>query len=452
MPSLFLFLGILLGVTILWFLLLKRPVYEAMLVSFLILLTVSGTWGSVWSFINTGLKTSLLYSMTAFAALSVILTNTKVIDSCIAVILALLGRVTGGAGYVCVMASAFMGALSGSGPGNVMATGTITIPAMKRSGFPAELAANISSNSSYLGNMIPPSSNIVAALGAYAALFPDSDISTGRFWLILWGLSLWFILQRLIMVFLFCRRYDVKPMSADELPDLRTVLRAGWRGLLLPLVILLPFALDYFFKDTFFTARLGEQGAKYFSSSLLLFVPGVTALYACLIANDKRSIRPSVIADELSGSVKSIAGTVGVCLFGYMIGALFTEINAAEEMNAFILSMQFGKLGLVVFICLLTCFLGMVIPGSSLVVIFGPVFISTLATVGVEPLLTAGMLPCICGVMCGITPPLGLGMYAGMTLAKSDFDKTFRNNLWWVAAQFIMEIIVLMGVLPIMGL
>ena len=79
-------------------------------------------------------------------------------------------------------------------------------------------------------------------------------------------------------------------------------------------------------------------------------------------------------------------------------------------------------------------------------------FISTLANVGVNPLLAAGMLPCICGVMCGITPPLGLGMYAGMTLARSDFNKTFNNNLWWVAAQFILQVVILMGWLPILGL
>jgi len=39
-----------------------------------------------------------------------------------------------------------------------------------------------------------------------------------------------------------------------------------------------------------------------------------------------------------------------------------------------------------------------------------------------------------------------------MTLAESDFNKTFINNLWWVAAQFLLEVIVLMGWLPIIGL
>jgi len=452
MPSAFLYLGIMLAVIVIWFMLLKRPVYEAILISFLVLLAVTNSWGSVWEFIDKGLSTSLLYSMTAFVAMSIILTKTKIIDSCIAIILSVLGRVTGGAGYVSVIGSAFMGALSGSGPGNVMATGTITIPAMKKSGFPPELAANIESNASYMGNMIPPSSNIVAALGAFTALYPTVNMTTGQFWIVLWGISVWFILQRIVMVYVFCKYYKVKPMKREDLPNFKEVFKKGWQGLLLPVIILFPFLLDYLFKATFFTNRLGEIGAKYFSSSLLIFIPGIAAIYAVLISKDKKIVTPKSIIDMFAKGVKTIAPAVGVCVIGYMIGALFSAMDVAAEMEAFITSMQFGKFGMVVFICVFTCFLGMVIPGSSLVVIFGPVFISALSSVGVDPLLAAAMLPCICGVMCGITPPLGLGMYAGMSLAESDFSKTFKNNLWWVAAQFIMEILVLMGFLPVFGI
>lgn len=452
MPTTFIYLGILLLVICVWFLLFKRPVYEAVIVSFLILLTVTGTWGNVWSYIDNGLSTSLLYSMTAFVAMSVIMTKTKVIDGCISIILALLGRIPGGAGYASVVASSFMGALSGSGPGNVMATGTMTIPAMKKSGFPAELAANVESNASYLGNMIPPSSNIVAALGAFTALYPTLEITTGQFWIILWGISLWFILEKLLIVFAFCKYYKIKPIAKEDMPNLKEVFKTSWQGLLLPVIILLPFVMDYFFKATFFTDRLGEIGAKYFSSSMLLFIAGLASIYACIIVKDKKTVTPKAIAKMLAGSVKSISPAISVCIIGYMIGAMFSDLNVAADMESFIISMDFSKFGMVLFICLLTCFLGMVIPGSSLVVIFGPVFISTLATVGVNPLLAAAMLPCICGVMCGITPPLALGLYAGMSLAESDFGKTVKNDLWWVAAHFVLEVIVLMGFLPIIGL
>ena len=452
MPISIVYLGIMLGVIVLWFSLIKRPVYEAVLVSFLVLLTVTGKWGNLWKYADDAMSTSLLYSMVAFVAMSILLTKTKIVDSCIAVILSLIGRISGGAGYAAIVASSFMGALSGSGPGNVMATGAITIPAMKRSGFPPELAANIESNASYMGNMIPPSSNIVAALGAFTALYPTMDITTGQFWVILWGIAIWFILQRLIMVWGFCKFYKVQPMKKEDLPSVGETVKKGWKGLLLPVIILFPFVLDFLYKDSFFTQRLGKDGAKYLSSSLLLFIGGVAAIYTCLICKDKSQVTPQKVANMFSGSVKSISPTIGVCIFGYMIGSLFSDLEIAAELEAVISAWSFGKLGTVILICAITCFMGMVIPGSSLVVIFGPVFITVLANVGCNPLLVAAMLPCICGVMCGITPPLGLGMYAGMTLAESDFNKTFKNNLWWVAAQFVLEVIVLMEWLPILGL
>lgn len=450
MPITLLYLVLLLAVICLWFMLLKRPIYEAIAVSFLVLLTVSGRWGSLPAYLNAGLSSTLIYSMTTFAAMSVILKSTGILDESVNLIMALLGRVPGGAGYVAVLASAFMGALSGSGPANVMATGAITIPAMKRSGFPAELAANVESNASYLGNMIPPSSNIVAALGALTALYPTTAPDAGRFWILMWGVSLWFILQRLLMVFLFCRYYKIRPLPREERPALRTVLKRSWKGLLVPVVILLPFLLDYLFKDSFFTSRLGKDGAKAFSSSLLLFIGGAASLFACFLAKEK--VSPTGLAKSFAAGVKSIAPAIGVCVFGYMISALFADLNVAAELELFLASVSFSKLGTIVIVCILACFLGMVIPGSSLVVIFGSVFISTLAAVGVDPVLCAAMLPCICGVMCGITPPLALGLYAGMTLAESDYGKTVKNDLWWVFAQFALEVIVLMGFLPILGL
>ena len=450
-----LYLGIMLAVICVWFLAFKRPIYEAVLLAFIVLLAVTGTWSNVLVYINEGLSTSLLYSMVAFVAMSILLTKTKIVDSCIAVILSLIGRIRGGAGYTAVIASGFMGALSGSGPGNVMATGSLTIPAMKRTGFPAELAANIESNASYLGNMIPPSSNIVAAMAAftaYAAGAGIADVSQGKFWIVLWGISFCFIAQRLIMVWAFCRYYKVQPMSKEDLPSLKETFKIGWRAMFLPVIILLPFVLDAVFADNFFVDRLGAEGAKYLSKSVLLFVAGISSLYACLIVKDKSTITPHKLAKMFAGGVKSISPAIGVCVFGYMIGAMFEDLGVAETLGVLMAQWNFGKLGMVLAICAITCVMGMVVPGSSQVVIFGPVFITLLANVGVDPLLAAAMLPCICGVMCGITPPLGLGMYAGMTIAESDFSKTFKNNLWWVAAQFIMQVVVLMGWLPIMGL
>ena len=465
MPMSLVYLLIMLGVICVWFILLKRPIWESMGLSFLVLVAVTGTWGSIWSFIEKGMTTSLLYSMVVFIGMSAIMTKTKIIDGAVNFILALLGRLPGGAGYAAVVASGFMGALSGSGPGNVMSTGVITIKAMKESGYPAELAANVESNASYLGNMIPPSSNIVAALGALTAFWAaqgvEDTMSIGSFWVVCWGCSLWFILARLITVFAFVKYYKIRPMEKSSIPSMKDTFRNNWQGLLLPVIILAPFIIDFFFNNStsfpemaIFVERLGKDGAKSYSSALLFFVAGLAAIFAVIVMlfKNKSAVSPKNIVKMLSGSAKGIASTVGTCLFGYMIGALFNEIEATTELGVFLESLNMGRLGLAFVVPLITCFMGMVIPGSSLVSIFGAVFISLFYAQGANPVLVAAMLPCFCGVMCGITPPLALGMYAGMSIAESDPSKTIRNDLWWVAAQYALEVVVLLGWLPILGL
>ena len=127
------------------------------------------------------------------------------------------------------------------------------------------------------------------------------------------GCSLWFIVQRLIMVFAFCKYYKVSPIAKEDLPDLKTVFKEVWQGLLLPIIILLPFVLDYFFKSTFFTERLGNDGAKYMSSSLLIFIGGLASIYAVIIAKDKNQVTPNVIARMFADGIKTIAPAIGVC-------------------------------------------------------------------------------------------------------------------------------------------
>lgn len=446
------YIAIMLAVILFYFSVFKRPIYEGILVSFAVMLTITGRWSSLGSYIDEAMSTSLLYSMMAFSAMSLILTKTKVIDNCVMIIIALLGRVPGGAGYAAVAASSFMGALSGSGPGNVMATGSITIPAMIRSGYPPELAANVESASSYLGNMIPPSANIVAALGAFLAVYPDSNLTSGEFWVVCWGVSLWFILSRFIQLFAFCKYYKIKPMAKEDIPNLRETVKKGWSGLLLPVIILFPFVFDAIFNATFLTSRLGAAGAKHFSSSLLIFVGGIVSVYGILIAKNRKELTPKSIVMLFADKVKSLAPTVATCVFGYMIGALFTDLNVGEQLKQAFESIHMGRIALAFVIPLFTCFLSMVIPGSSIVVMLGSAFISIFAAAGTNPLLVAAMLPCICGVMGGITPPFALGMYAGMAIAKSDFNKTLKNDLWWVAAQYLLEVVVLLGWLPIIGL
>ncbi|MBR2297003.1 MAG: TRAP transporter large permease subunit, partial [Clostridia bacterium] len=160
MPIEFLYFGIVFAIAIILFTVLKRPLHECMLAAFVVLVAVTNTWANVGRYIWDAMTEPSLYVIIVFVVSASLLSKTSVIDDCIEIILSIFGRFRGGAGFVAIIGSTYMGSLSGSGPGNVATTGVFTIPAMKNSKFPAHLAANVEAHASTMGNMIPPAGMI----------------------------------------------------------------------------------------------------------------------------------------------------------------------------------------------------------------------------------------------------------------------------------------------------
>ncbi len=448
MPVEVLFIIGLLAIICVTFLLLKRPIYECMFYGYVLMVILTGEYKNFFTYIGKTSTDTLFYSIIAFMVLAKVLDFTHAIDTVVNVIVALLGRFRGGAAYAAVIGSTFMGALSGSGAGNVATTGVFTIPAMKKSGVPAHLAANIESTCSTLGNMIPPSGVILAALACYNE-FSGAEMSQSAFWLACWGICIWFILQRIITVYAFCRYYKVKPMAKEDIPDLKETLKAGWKNLLLPVVILLPFVLDYLFKANFFTDRLGA-GAGNMSSSLLLFTPGLAAIYALIV--NRKNLKKGELINNIKASVSGIVPVGATIFFAYCISNLFSATNVGANIELYVKSWNLPIVVLAFVLPLITALLGMVLPGSAQTKIFGATIISIYASSGGNPLLAAIMLPVITGAMEGMTPPLALCMYTAMGIAGSNFKETTLNCLIWVGLHYLLAVICLLGVLPIIGL
>ena len=438
----------LLAVICVTFIVLKRPIYECMFYGYVLMLVITGETGNFFTYIAKTSQDTLFYSIIGFLTLAKILDATHAVDTVVAVIVSIFGRFRGGAGYTAIIGSTFMGALSGSGAGNVATTGTFTIPAMIKSGFPPHLAANIEASASTMGNMIPPAGVIVAALACYNE-FSGEEMSQSTFWIVMWGICIWFILQRLITMYVFCRIYDVKPMDKADVPELKQTLKEGWPNLLLPVIILAPFVLDYLFKSTLFAERLGD-GASNFSSSLLLFTPGLAAAYALLVSKEKKS--PRALVELVRKSVSGIVPVGATIFFAYCISNLFTATDIGAVMGEYIQGFHMSVVALAFIIPLITAILGMVLPGSAQTKIFGGTIISVFAVAGGNPLLAAAMLPVITGAMEGMTPPLALCMYAAMGIAGSDMKKTTTNCLIWVLLHYVLSVLCLLGILPIMGL
>lgn len=451
MPIEVLYLAVVFVVAIIGFVILKRPLYECMLAAFVVLVAVTGTWANLGSYIWEALKESTLYVIFVFIISASLLSKTTVIDDCIAIILSIFGRFRGGAGFVAIIGSSYMGSLSGSGPGNVATTGVFTIPAMIRSGFPPHLAANVEAHASTMGNMIPPAGMIGIAFAALDTLYPNT-YTLSQYWMLLWGIALWFILQRILTLYFMCRYYKVEPMKKEDIPSFRQSVKHGWKAVFLPIIVFLPFFLTSEF-DTFFQDRLGA-GASALNNSLLLFIPSLIVICGVLLSGRETMKKMSLknMCKEISDSMLKVVPTAALVLFAYFVSNVFEVLNVEVAIGQFISSLNMSRVALCFLIPLFTAILGMLLPGSTQVKIFGGIIISIMAAAGSNPMLVAAMLPCICGAMHGVTPPYCACVYTGMGIAQSELKPTLLNCAIWIIIHYALSVVIMLELLPVWGL
>lgn len=451
MPIEFLYLAIVFAVAIIGFTVLKRPLYESMLAAFIVLVIVTGSWANTWNFIWKAFTDSSLYVIIVFIISASLLAKTTVIDDFIAIILSVFGRFRGGAGFVAIIGSTYMGSLSGSGPGNVATTGVFTIPAMKRSGFPAHLAANVEAHSSTMGNMIPPAGMIATAFAILDGMYPEK-YTISQYWLLLWAVAIWFIIQRILTLYFMCRYYKVDPMRKEDIPSFKQSIKNGWKAIFLPIIVFLPFMLTSSF-ESWFKDRLGA-GASSFNSSLLLFIPALIVL-AAIALSDKETKKKMTLPEmyrEIRDGMMKVVPTAALVLFAYCVSNVLVTLGIEKAIGDYIASLNMSLFALALILPLFTAILGMLIPGSTQVKIFGGIIISIIAAAGGNPMLACAMLPCICGAMHGVTPPYCACVYTGMGIADAELKPTMLNCMVWIGLHYILSVVTMMGWLPLFGL
>lgn len=448
------YLVALLGIITIMFVVLKRPIYEAMFVGYVITVVITGRFDLFMKNLAKPSTSTLFYAIVAFLMLAHIFGETKVVDKVINIILSIVGRFRGGAGLVSLVASSFMASLSGTGPGNVAATGVFTIPTMIKTKFPRPLAATVEMSASSLGPMIPPSGTILLAFGVLDAFLPEgSKIPLSSFWMAVWGVGIWFILQRFLTLLGFCYYYKVDPMKGEDLPPLKKSFMEGWPALFIPLIIFVPLLIDAKF-GSLISGRVGADGLKAFSKTILVFTPGLAFIYALYLGRKqiKGGFKLTNVFNLLKSSFTGITPVAATVYFAYAIAYIFKDIGMSESVSTWILGFGMPKMALIIFIPFFTAFLGMVLPGSSQIAIFGATFLTLFVAAGINPLLGAAMIPAITGALEGMTPPLALSMYAAMGIADSKFVETSKLAFIWVGLHMVVAILIFMGLLPVFGI
>lgn len=146
---------------------------------------------------------------------------------------ALAGRFIGGQGLVAVMGSGLMGTISGSAVANTVSTGVITIPLMKRAGFPPRFAAGVEAASSTGGQLMPPIMGAGAFIMASYTQVPYLDIiAVATLPALLYFLSVFFWVR------VEAKRCNIV-VADDDVPQLGAVFRQGGASFLIPISILI---------------------------------------------------------------------------------------------------------------------------------------------------------------------------------------------------------------------
>lgn len=179
------------------------------------------------------------------------------------------GRRTGGPAKASVLASGFMGTISGSSVANTVTTGTFTIPLMKRSGYRAEFAGAVEAAASSGGQILPPVMGAAAFLMIeYTGIAFRNIIIAATIPAVVFFVGVW------VMVHLEAVREDITGMNETDSTDprlisLRSHLRQGW-FYVLPIVLLLYYLL---------VVRLSVSRAAWFTLLAIVAVIAVVAAY-----------------------------------------------------------------------------------------------------------------------------------------------------------------------------
>lgn len=306
----------------------------------------------------------------------------------------LLGRSRGGPAKVSVLASALFGSMSGSVIPNVVTTGAITIPAMKRAGYEPHYAGAIEACSSTGGVLMPPIMGAVAFIMVgflnisyidiiFAAAIP----------------SVLYYFGLLLQVDAYAAKNGIKGLPKDEIPSFSQTLKEGW-------IYLLAIAVLVYF---LVFGRVIAQAPFYATAALLI---------VCMIQKETRFTLKSFI-QFIEATGKTLTELVAmIAAVGLIIGGL-SIVGVGSSIARELVLFAGGNLGFMLILGALASFiLGMGMSVSACYVFLAIVLAPALVMVGLNE-IAVHLFVMYYGMLSYITPPVAMATFPAATLSGS---------------------------------
>lgn len=414
-----------LAMTILAVLLMLHALYSGLFTGFFGGTSVSWKLFIDTNFVQTSGLLGIPVSVTAgyvvlFLFFGALLLKTGVGDLLMDVATAVTGRHAGGPAKAAVVSSAFMGTMSGSVIANVVTTGAITIPLMKRCGYKPRLAAAIEAAASTGGVIMPPVMGAAAFILALFAGVPYKEVMMAA--AIPSILYFWSIF---VTVHLEAKKANLGSFPENEIPKLGPVLRK--RGyMLLPIVVI--------------TGML-----------LVGYTPTIAAFYGCatvialsFVRRDTR-LTPKKFIECLEETAHASVPVIIACAAaGIIIGSVMLS-GLGLRVSSMILTLSQGSLFLALLLTAVAAIvLGMGMTTTAVYVTLAALIIPGLERTGVET-LAAHLFVLYFGVVSYVTPPVALGAFAAAGVARTQPSRTALTAFRIAAAAFIVPFMFVYG-------
>lgn len=306
--------------------------------------------------------------------------------------LALVGRYRGGAAKVAIFASGFMGSMSGSVISNVLTTGAVSIPAMKRTGFDNRYAAATEACASTGGVLMPPIMGATAFVMASFLARPYIEIAIAAA-----IPSALYYLGLFAQIDAYSARRGLKGLPAADLPTLRTAAAEGW-----------PYLAVFGVLIFMMVALRQEALAPFYAVVLLLVINQVMKRFRFTL----RSAGELIISigralGELTAVLLGIGLIVGAFSATGLAGTLVNDLIFIAGDNVFLL-LCMGAVTAFIF--------GMGMTVTACYIFLAIVLAPALEQAGLNQ-LAVHLFILYWGMVSYITPPVALGAFAAATLA-----------------------------------
>ncbi len=365
---------------------------------------------------GNGIFGPALYASSVFIVIFIIFGNflvqTKVGDFFVDFASAAAGGFRGGPAKVAIVASALMGTIHGSGPGNVATTGTFTIPLMKRLGYKPEFAGAVEASASTGGIIMPPVMGATAFVMAEMTGIPYSRIALAA----VIPAFLYFF-SVFCMVHLEAIKENLQGVPKDQLPRMDILLRRIY--MFLPIVTIVVFLI------------MGSSPMK------AGFYGIVVTIILSLFSKDTRMNLFRFVA-ALEGGSKEIVAICLACGTAGIIAGIISLTGLGIKISYVISSLSQGNLVLALLMTMIVCIiLGMGMPVTAAYILVAATTTTILTKLSL-PLLTASFFMFFYACLSAVTPPVALSSYTAAGIAGADMNKTGIQAVRLCLAAFII--------------